>query len=342
MEKGTGAFNAVQKTARQEATYLTQGKNTDSRLFTITEEYQLNLSDFALFLSVMKDPRAYRDVLSIILEEPDLKLAEVKVEQVVLNKSGKRAIRLDAWALDTEKRQFDMEMQNDVSKDDIRKRARFYQGLLDTPVLKSGRETRYKNLPSTTIIFITRDDIFGKDLAKYTFSEWCEEVPELPLEDGTKKIFLNMTSKNGIPELVSLLQYMKNTTLDNDEIMVRDGRLLELDRIVNEVKQSEEWEAVRMNILEIGIERGKEIGIERGKEIGIEQGKEIGIEWGKEIGIEQGRKIGIEQGIEQGIRALVETSIEFGNTQKETLERIITKMQIPREKAEKYIEKYWN
>ncbi|MDE6607692.1 MAG: hypothetical protein K2K54_08060 [Lachnospiraceae bacterium] len=62
----------------------------------------------------------------------------------------------------------------------------FYQGLLDTPILKSGRETRYKYLPSTVIIFITQEDIFGKDLAKYTFSEWCEEVPDLPLEDGTR------------------------------------------------------------------------------------------------------------------------------------------------------------
>ena len=158
MKKETRESNVVQKTARQEAAYLTEGKNIDPWLFTITEEYQLNLSDFALFLSVMKDPRAYRDVLSIILEEPDLKLADVKVEQVVLNKSGKRAIRLDAWALDTDNRQFDMEMQNSASSDDIRKRARFYQGLLDTPVLKSGRETRYKNLPSTTIIFITQED----------------------------------------------------------------------------------------------------------------------------------------------------------------------------------------
>lgn len=256
--------------------------DTQNRRPVIPEEYQINLSDFALFLSVMKNPRAYTDVLSIILDEPELKLTEVKVEQVVLNKSGRRAIRLDAWAVDERARQFDMEMQNDAAGDDLRKRARFYQGLLDTPVLKSGRETRYKHLPSTTIIFITREDIFEKDLAKYTFSEWCEEVPELPLEDGTKKIFLNMTSKNGTPELVSLLQYMKNTTLDNDEIVVRDERILELDRIVEEVRQSEEWEAVRMNILEIGIKKGLEEGMEKGIEKGIKKGMEKGIEKGKE------------------------------------------------------------
>ena len=236
-----------------------QGVDTPKLL----ENYQLNLSDFALFMSVMKVKRAYEDVLSIILDEPDLRLKEVKAEQVVLNKSGKRAIRLDAWALDAKERQFDMEMQNDSGSDDIRKRSRFYQGLIDTPVLKSGKETRYKHLPSTVIIFITREDIFDKNLAKYTFSERCEEVPDLPLDDGTSKIFLNMTSLNGREELVSLLQYMKNTTLKNPDITVRDERILDLDRIVTEVKQSEEWEAVKMNILEIGIEQGMQKGEDR-------------------------------------------------------------------------------
>ena len=218
---------------------------------------QINLSDFALFLSVMKDKKAYEDVLSIILEEPNLKLKEVKVEQVILNKVGKRAIRLDAWAQDMGDRQFDMEMQNVTESDDVRRRSRFYQGMIDTPILKSGKQTRYRNLPSTIIIFITQDDIFGKGLARYTFSEQCEEVANLSLEDGTKKIFLNMTSLNGRPELVSLLQYMKNTTLDNPNVTVKDERILDLDRIVEEVKQSEEWEDVEMNILETGMQIGE-------------------------------------------------------------------------------------
>ena len=226
--------------------------------------YEFNLSDFALFLSVMKNPRAYRNVLSIFLEEPDIELTEVKVEQVVLNKSGKRAIRLDAWAKSTDDRRFNMEMQNDTSKDDVRKRSRYYQGLLDSPILKSGKETRYKHLPSTVIIFITQDDIFGMDRAQYTFSEQCEEIAGLKLDDGTKKIFFNLTSKNGSQELISLLQYMKRTDIQNPDITVKDERILELDDIVQEVKASEEWEAVKMSILEIGIEKGTEIGIQRG------------------------------------------------------------------------------
>ncbi len=234
----------------------------------LPENYATNLSDFALFLSVMKNKEAYECVLSIILEEEDLELAKVQVEQVILNESGKKAIRLDAWALDYKNRQFNTEMQNDTNHDDVRKRARFYQGLMDTPILKAGKQTKYKHLPSTIIIFITQEDIFGKNRAKYTFSEQCEEVQGLFLGDGTRKIFLNMSSKNGTPELVSLLQYMKNTRIDNPEMIVHDQRIEKLDSIVNEVKQSEEWEDARMSIMKYALEHGTALGIQQG----IQQG----------------------------------------------------------------------
>ena len=231
----------------------------------LPEDMEFNLSDFALFLSVMKNQEAHRCILSIIMGEPDLELVGIHVEEVVLNRSGKRAIRLDAAAVDTKKRRYSTEMQNDTRQDDIRKRSRYYQSLLDTPLLKSGRETRYRHLPPSVVTFITQEDIFGKDLAKYTFTEQCEEVPGLHLEDGTMKLFLNMTSKNGDPILVSLLQYMKQTSIDNPEIQVKDERIVALDAVVQEVKQSEEWEAVKMSILSIGIEKGREEGIKTGE-----------------------------------------------------------------------------
>ena len=46
----------------------------------LPEDYQFNLSDIALYLSVMKNPKAYQNVLSIIMDEPDVKIKEVKVE----------------------------------------------------------------------------------------------------------------------------------------------------------------------------------------------------------------------------------------------------------------------
>ncbi len=280
----------------------------DTSTQLLPRNYQFNLSDFALFLSVMKNKTAYECTLSIILDEPELKLAEVEVEQVVLNKSGKRAIRLDAWARDTLDRRINTEMQNETETDDVRRRARFYQGLLDTPVLKSGKMTKYKHLPSTIIIFITQEDIFGRDLAEYTFSEQCEEISGLPLDDGTKKIFLNMTSRNGRPELISLLQYMKNTTIDNPEIIVKDRRIVTLDEIVNEVKQSEEWEAVKMNILEIGIEKG--------------------------------RQEGLQEGLKQGIHAMIQDNLEEGVEEKRICEKLQKNFSLTREAAEEELRSF--
>ena len=325
-----------------------------------------NLSDFALFLSVMKNKEAYQCTLSIILDEKDLELTEVKVEEVILNESGMRAIRLDAWAMDKKNRRINTEMQNDAEKDDVRKRARFYQGLMDAPVLKSGKGTRYKELPSTIIIFITQEDIFGKDRAKYTFVEQCEEEPGLCLEDGTKKIFLNMSSKNGSPELVSLLQYMKETRMDNPEITVQDERIEKLDEIVCEVKQSEEWEAVQMSIYKTaweqgmeegrkagmaqgiergmaqGIERGMAQGIERGMAQGIERGMAQGIEQGIEQGLEQGIEQGLEQGLEQGIRAMVEVCCEFELPRWEIKRKMLDKFGICETIAEQYMKEYYD
>lgn len=114
-----------------------------------------------------------------------------------------------------------------------------------------------------------------------------------------------MSSKKGSKELVSLLQYMKETTLENPNILVRDKRILELDNIVSEVKESEEWEAIQMNILEIGIEKGR------------------------------------EKGIEQGIQALVESFCELQISQADTIAKIKEKFSLSDEEAKGYIRKYW-
>lgn len=52
---------------------------------------------------------------------------------------------------------------------------------------------------------------------------------------------------------------MKHTTLENADISVMDKRILHLDSIVEEVKQTEEWEVVKMGILEIGLEKGRHV-----------------------------------------------------------------------------------
>lgn len=70
--------------------------------------------------TVMKNRKAYENTLSIILDEPDIKMEEVKVEQVILNRYEKRAIRLDVWGKIVDNRQINMEMENNMH-DDVKK-----------------------------------------------------------------------------------------------------------------------------------------------------------------------------------------------------------------------------
>lgn len=53
--------------------------------------------------------------------------------------------------------------------------------------------------------------------------------------------------------------------------------------------------------------------------------------------IEEGR----EEGREQAVKALIETCIEFGRTKEETEQRILTKLEVPEEVAQRYMEQYW-
>lgn len=56
-------------------------KPADHPKAVLPPDYQLNLSDFALFLSVMKVKEAYENVLSIILDEPDLPLRRSRLNR---------------------------------------------------------------------------------------------------------------------------------------------------------------------------------------------------------------------------------------------------------------------
>ena len=229
----------------------------EEKLNNVPKVINANLCDSEFFGAVMKSKEAYECVLSILMDEPELKLKSVRVEDPIYNEEGQRAVRLDTYALDVVDCQFNTEMQNDTAHDDIVKRSRYYQSLMDSHILKAG-PNRYKDMRDTVIIFITQKDIFGKDIAEYVCRPEFESHSDIAVSDGTKRIFFNMESLNGREELVSLLQYMKKTDINNPYVTSRDERILKLDRIVNEVRQSTEWEENSMSIYVRSREEGRQ------------------------------------------------------------------------------------
>lgn len=84
-------------------------------------------------------------------------------------------------------------------------RSRFYQGLIDMPLLLRG-EDDFNNLNNVYLIIISPFDLFGAGKYCYTFENICREDRSIALGDGAVRMFLNTNGTNSSevsPELIS-------------------------------------------------------------------------------------------------------------------------------------------
>lgn len=125
-------------------------------------------------------------------------------EKVIEVRTDSKGIRLDVYVEDDVNRSFDLEMQI-ANSDNISKRMRYYQGLIDGDKLKHGQH--YSALGDSYIIFICPFDRFKRGRHIYTFRERCDEDTSITLDDGSIKVFLSTKgSINDIsPELKKFL-----------------------------------------------------------------------------------------------------------------------------------------
>lgn len=149
-----------------------------------------------------------------------------------------------------------------ILKDNLPKRMRYYQGMIDLNILEKGEN--YKNLKKSFVIFICTFDLFGLGRHVYTFENRCIEDLELPLGDDTTKIILNTkgTLDDVSPEMKKLLNYIDGEA-PSDEFTE------ELEQAVKKVRDNEKWRLDYMT-LQMNYQEKYEQGIEQG----IEQGRE--------------------------------------------------------------------
>jgi len=200
---------------------------------------ELNLTNRFLFDVVMEDPKTHQDVLSIIFGKEISMIVQNETEKEARLSPLIRSIRMDVFAVDDEQSVYNTEMQ-DERKNDLAKRSRYYQALIDTSLLEPG-VPNYNALNTSYIIVIMSFDLFGYGKYRYTFLPQCQEVPELCLEDGSMRIFLSTEGKNDdevSEELVDFLHYIKNST-DAVAEKSHSARIHRLHQRVCKVKASE-------------------------------------------------------------------------------------------------------
>ena len=194
---------------------------------------ELRFRDGFMFGKVMEDPELCREVLECLLQRPISELKEIQTQRELRYTADGKSIRLDLYNEDSEGGIYDVEMQNLSHKrvEDLQlpRRSRFYQSSIDIDYMD--KSNSYKDMPESSVLFICTFDPFGNGLGQYTFTESCEEKPELKLGDGTVKIFYNCCYKGeDIPEgLRKLYDYVETGSVEDEltrkiEAAVTKGR----------------------------------------------------------------------------------------------------------------------
>ena len=196
---------------------------------------RLTIQNDVMFYHVMQDKKLCEELLNRILGK-SIHIKESTAQSTIFIAPKVKGVRLDIFAQDEEKNNYDIEMQI-VNGDSIAKRMRIYQASIDLAHFNTGE--KYKDAKNTIIIFICMFDPFNKGLPVYTFENTCREDNNIVLEDGTLKIAVvpALWYKVENIKLRAVLKYIKENIPTDDytkELDMRVGDIkIKYDRVIS-------------------------------------------------------------------------------------------------------------
>ena len=165
-------------------------------------------------------------VLRIITGKDDLHLTKEETQKDLVRLVGARGLCLDVHGIDDKNQQYDLEVQR-ADNGARPERARYHASALDVENLSAGQE--FEELPTTYIIFITENDIWGAGQAVYPVSKTIAGL-NAAFEDRQHVLYVNASYKGVDP-----IGYLMHDFLcsDPDEmltpILAEKARFLKTD-----------------------------------------------------------------------------------------------------------------
>lgn len=168
--------------------------NTDA--MTRAKEHEQDLERLRTFRPIddtfmrrlFKDNKELAElVLRIILAKPDLQVTSVETQVDMKRVTGARSLCLDAEAVDSENKKYDIEVQK-ASSGAKPKRGRYHLSVMDIENLDEGED--FEDLPETYVIFITEHDVY-KQGEPYYLIERTNLTTGKSYDDETHIIYVN-------------------------------------------------------------------------------------------------------------------------------------------------------
>ncbi|WP_297964710.1 Rpn family recombination-promoting nuclease/putative transposase [uncultured Anaerovibrio sp.] len=150
---------------------------------------ELTIQDNFLFQKIMRNKRICKQTIQRLLDIDIKDISYPEEEKSIDVRLDSKSIRLDVYVNDDKGTVFNIEMQTTKDMEELVKRTRYYQAMIDIDLLEKGQD--YEALNNTYIIFICTFEVFTGKRHKYTFRNMCAEDKVIELEDGTTKLFLS-------------------------------------------------------------------------------------------------------------------------------------------------------
>ncbi|MCM1128173.1 MAG: PD-(D/E)XK nuclease family transposase [Lachnospiraceae bacterium] len=166
-------------------------------------------------------------ILQIFLGKKDIKIKSVRTQEVLKNLQG-RSATLDVHAVDSDNKEFDVEIQRKDAGAGA-KRARHNSSLLDAYILKRGEET--EEIPDSYVIFITENDVMKGNQPIYPVERYVTIGENKVLfGDGSHILYVNGKYR-GNDEVGRLMHDFSCTNPDdmNYEVLAKKARYFKQD-----------------------------------------------------------------------------------------------------------------
>ena len=256
----------------------------------------LIFTDDYMFGAVLQNEDICKKILELLLNIKIEKIEYPELQKKLKISYESHGIKLDVYIKDSDKI-YDVEMQNNHFEN-IGKRSRFYQSMLDADNLLKG--DRYGDLKESIIIFICKKDIFGKKRQSYTFENLCKDDPSLSLNDKTKKIIYNASGYNN-EENAELRAFMKFITTNEPTDDFTNNLVKQVEKVkYNEIFRTEYLKMLysyKEDLHYDAEELAKEIAPKLAKDMAKDIAKEMANEMAKEMAKELANEIAKAQTI---------------------------------------------
>ena len=237
---------------------------------------ELTFQDNFIFQKVMLKKHICKAVLERLLDISIKDIVYIHEEKNLDVRWDTKSVRLDVFVNDDKGTVFNIEMQTSKDMEELVKRTRFYQSILDMYHIQKGQ--KYTTLNDSYVIFIYTFPVFTGNRHKYTFKNVCIEDYEIDLNDGATKLFLSTkgTQHDVSKPLQAFLDY-----IDGQE--ATDELLRDIDDAVHEVKHCEAWKE-EYSMLSMDHYKYWKEGMAEGIAEGLAQGKAEGLAQGEAKG----------------------------------------------------------